>query len=67
MPENPEIIVALLRQRTPVSFRAGGPSMNPAIRDGDVISVRGKGKGTVSDTGGRSRKDRIFVTAERRV
>lgn len=38
-----------------------------AIRDGDVISVRGKGKGTVTDTGGRSRKDRIFVTAERRV
>ena len=24
MPENPEIIAALLRQRTPVSFRAGG-------------------------------------------
>ena len=45
------------------------PCLHPdaAIRDGDVISVRGKGKGTVSDTGGRSRKDRIFVTAERRV
>ena len=37
------------------------------VHDGDVISVRGKGKGTVTDTGGRSRKDRIFVTAERRV
>ena len=45
------------------------PCLHPdaAIRDGDVISVRGKGKGTVTDTGGRSRKDRIFVTAERRV
>ena len=32
-----------------------------------LVSVRGKGKGTVTDTGGRSRKDRIFVTAERRV
>ena len=38
-----------------------------AVKPGDVISVRGKGKGTVTDTGGRSRKDRIFVTAERRV
>lgn len=45
------------------------PCLHPdaAVRDGDVISVRGKGKGTVTDTGGRSRKDRIFVTAERRV
>ena len=43
------------------------PEAVDAIRDGDVISVRGKGKGTVTDTGGRSRKDRIFVTAERRV
>ena len=37
------------------------------IREGDVISLRGKGKGTVTDTTGRSRKDRIFVTAERRI
>ena len=56
-------------------IRLGGVSLNympclhtdAAIHDGDVISVRGKGKGTVTDTGGRSRKDRIFVTAERRV
>ena len=56
-------------------IRLGSVSLNyvpclhtdAAIRDGDVISVRGKGKGTVTDTGGRSRKDRIFVTAERRV
>ncbi len=56
-------------------IRLGSVSLNyvpclhtdAAVRDGDVISVRGKGKGTVTDTGGRSRKDRIFVTAERRV
>ena len=56
-------------------IRLGSVSLNyvpclhtdAAIRDGDVISVCGKGKGTVTDTGGRSRKDRIFVTAERRV
>lgn len=46
-------------------IRLGSVSLNyvpclhtdAAIRDGDVISVRGKGKGTVTDTGGRSRKD----------
>ena len=45
------------------------PCLHPdaAVHDGDVLSVRGKGKGTVTGTGGRSRKDRIFVTAERRV
>jgi len=37
------------------------------IREGDVISLRGKGKGTVTEIGGRSKKDRLFVTAERRL
>ena len=37
------------------------------IREGDVISLRGKGKGTVTEIGGKSRKDRLFVTAERRI
>lgn len=37
------------------------------IREGDVISLRGKGKGSVTGIGGRSRKDRLFVTAERRI
>ena len=36
------------------------------IREGDVISLRGKGKGSVTEIGGKSRKDRIFVTGERR-
>ena len=45
------------------------PCQHPdaAVHDGDVLSVRGKGKGTITDTGGRSRKDRIFITAERRI
>ncbi|MBR6114963.1 MAG: hypothetical protein IKQ10_07215 [Oscillospiraceae bacterium] len=38
-----------------------------AVREGDVISLRGKGKGSVVGIGGRSRKDRLFVTAERRL
>ena len=37
------------------------------IREGDVISLRGKGKGTVTEIGGKSKKDRLFVTAERRI
>ncbi|MCF0137225.1 MAG: hypothetical protein HUJ66_02545 [Oscillospiraceae bacterium] len=34
------------------------------IHEGDVISVRGIGKGVVGEPGGRSRKDRLFVNAE---
>ena len=34
------------------------------IREGDIISVRGAGKGKVSGTGGTSRKGRLFVHAE---
>lgn len=34
------------------------------ISEGDVISLRGSGKGSVSSLGGMSRKGRIFVTAE---
>ena len=39
MPENQEIIAALLRQRTPVTFRAGGPSMLPTLRDGESVRI----------------------------
>lgn len=35
-----EIVENLLRQRTPVVFQAGGPSMNPTIRDGDSVRIR---------------------------
>ena len=45
MPESKEIIAELLQQRTPVVFRAGGPSMNPTIRDGDSVRIRPLEKG----------------------
>ena len=35
-----------------------------AVEEGDVISLRGHGKGTVSGLGGSSRKGRQFVEAE---
>jgi len=35
-----------------------------AVEEGDVISLRGHGKGTVSGLGGNSRKGRQFVEAE---
>lgn len=47
MPETPEIIAALLRQRTAVTFRAGGPSMTPAIRDGEVVTVLPRPPGAI--------------------
>ena len=41
--------------------------VDAAVREGDVISLRGKGKGEVTEIGGRSRKDRLFITAQRRL
>lgn len=35
-----------------------------AVHEGDVLSLRGAGKGTVTGTGGTSRKGRLFVYAE---
>ena len=35
-----------------------------AVGENDVISFRGKGKGKISEIGGKSRRDRLFVTAE---
>ena len=42
------------------------PCLRPdaPVREGDVISLRGRGKGTVSGLGGNSRKGRQFVEAE---
>ena len=34
------------------------------VREGDVLALRGVGKGKVSEIGGSSRKGRLFVTAE---
>lgn len=35
-----------------------------AVQEGDILSLRGHGKGCVKALGGRSRKDRLFVEAE---
>lgn len=35
-----------------------------AIHEGDIISLRGAGKGTITGTGGTSRKGRLFVYAD---
>lgn len=53
-------------------IRAGAASLNGApcihvdapVAEGDVISLRGRGKGAVAAIGGKSRKDRIFMEAE---
>ena len=53
-------------------IRAGAVTLNYAqclhvdapISQGDVISIRGKGKGAVSAIGGQSRKDRTFLETE---
>ena len=34
------------------------------VREGDVLSLRGRGKGKITGTGGTSRKGRLFVYAE---
>ena len=51
---------------------AGNVSLNYSVTDktdtvvheGDILSLRGAGKGTVTGTGGTSRKGRLFVYAE---
>lgn len=53
-------------------IRMGAASLNytecdkvdAPVKEGDVISLRGHGKGTLAVQGGKSRKDRIFLTAE---
>ena len=35
------------------------------VTEGSVITVRGKGNGRITEIGGKSRKDRIFIKAER--
>lgn len=53
-------------------IRIGAVSLNYSIcekpdapvREGNILSVRGKGKGRISEIGGRSKKDRLFVSAE---
>ena len=53
-------------------IEAGMLSLNYSVCDrtdapvhgGDILSLRGHGKGVVAELGGNSRKGRIFVTAE---
>ena len=53
-------------------IRLGAASLNYAecmrpdapVKEGDVISLRGRGKGSVKAVGGRSKKDRLFIEAE---
>ena len=42
-----------------VSFKT-----DSGVKEGDIISIRGAGKGCLSGTGGTSRKGRLFVYAE---
>lgn len=54
-------------------IRLGAVSLNysicektdASVEEGAVISVRGKGKGRIAEIGGKSRKDRLFITAEK--
>lgn len=62
----------LSRTQAAELIRLGAASLNYApcektdapVAEGDVISLRGRGKGVIASIGGRSRKDRIFVEAE---
>lgn len=40
------------------------PKSDRSVREGDIISLKGAGKGRLKELGGNSRKGRIFVTAE---
>ena len=62
----------LSRSQTVKLIAAGTASLNylPCLKndapvaEGDVLSLRGFGKATLAEIGGRSRKDRMFCTAE---
>lgn len=53
-------------------IRLGGASLNyipctkgdAPVKEGDVLSLRGHGKGTLTAIGSRTKKDRIFLEAE---
>ena len=62
----------LSRTEAAKQISAGNLSLNYSVTDktdtpvheGDVLSLRGAGKGTVTGTGGTSRKGRLFVYGE---
>lgn len=65
-------LFGLSRTAAAEEIRLGAASLNYAVCDktdapvkaGDVISLRGRGKGRILSLGGRSKKDRLFVEAE---
>lgn len=62
----------LSRTAAAAQIAAGNASLNYSeclktdapVKEGDVISLRGSGKGVLGAEGGQSRKGRIFLTAE---
>ncbi|MBO4418426.1 MAG: hypothetical protein J5789_01165 [Oscillospiraceae bacterium] len=62
----------LSRTQAAKLIAAGAASLNylPCLKndapvsEGDVIALKGYGKATVAELGGKSRKDRLFLTAE---
>ena len=62
----------LSRTSAAAQIRAGAVHLNYSeclrpdapVAPGDVLSLRGAGKGSVTEVGGMSRKERQFVTAE---
>ena len=65
-------LFGLSRTQAAELIRMGAASLNylpcdradAPVKEGDVISLRGRGKGVIAAVGGRSRKDRIFVEGE---
>ena len=63
---------SLSRSECAKQINAGNVSLNhlpclkvdSTVKEGDIISLRGSGKGCVTGTGGTSRKGRLFVYAE---
>ena len=62
----------LSRTEAAKQIAAGNLSLNYAqclkadctVKEGDIISLKGRGKGKISGTGGTSRKGRLFVYGE---
>ncbi len=68
-------IYALPRARAQAAISAGKVTVNweeltslsAELREGDVISLRGSGRSELTKIGGHSRKERIFISANRLV
>lgn len=65
-------LFGLSRAQAAAHIRAGDVSLDYApcihtdapVRAGDILSLRGVGKGEIAEVGGLSRKGRLFITAE---